>query len=50
MFERINDDLKQALKSGDKFKLSVLRMVKSALQLEEKNIKHELKDEDVLAV
>jgi len=50
VFERINDDLKQALKSGDKFKLSVLRMVKSALQLEEKNIKHELKDEDVLAV
>jgi len=50
MFERINEDLKQALKSGDKFKLSVLRMLKSALQLEEKNNKSELKDEDVLTV
>ena len=50
MFERINEDLKNALKSGDKFKLSVLRMIKSALQLEEINKKSELVDEDVLTV
>jgi len=50
MFERINDDLKNALKSGDKFKLSVLRMVKSALQLEAINKKSDLVDEDVLVV
>ena len=50
MFERINEDLKNALKSGDKFKLSVLRMIKSALQLEAINKKSELVDEDVLTV
>ena len=50
MFERINEDLKNALKSGDKFKLSVLRMIKSALQLEAINKKSELIDEDVLTV
>lgn len=50
MFEKINEDLKNSLKSGDKFKLSVLRMLKSALQLEAINKKSELKDEDVIAV
>ena len=50
MFERINEDLKNALKNGDKFKLSVLRMIKSALQLEAINKKSELVDEDVLTV
>jgi uncharacterized protein YqeY len=50
MFEKINEDLKEALKSGDKFKLSVLRMMKSALQLEAINKKGELADEDVIAV
>lgn len=50
MFDKINEDLKNSLKSGDKFKLSVLRMLKSALQLEAINKKSELKDEDVIAV
>lgn len=50
MFEKINDDLKNALKSGDKFKLSVLRMLKSALQLEQINKKDALTDEDVITV
>jgi len=50
MFEKINEDLKNALKSGDKFKLSVLRMLKSALQLEEKNRSCELTDDIVLSV
>ena len=49
MFEQINEDLKNALKSGDKFKLSVLRMLKSALQLEAINKKSDLKDEDVIS-
>ena len=44
MFKQINDDLISALKSGDKFKLSVLRMMKSALQLESINNKTELTD------
>ena len=50
MFEQINADLKEALKSGDKFKLSVLRMMKSALQLETINNKVEATDEVVTTV
>lgn len=50
MNEKIAIDLKDAMKSGDKFKLSVLRMLKSALQLEKINKKHELTDEETLAV
>lgn len=50
MFEKINEDLKSSLKNGDKFKLSVLRMLKSALQLEAINKKSELTDEDVITV
>ena len=50
MFEQINNDLKDSLKSGDKFKLSVLRMMKSALQLEAINNKCELTDEAVTSV
>ena len=33
MNERILNDLKDAMKAQDKFKLSVLRMLKSALQM-----------------
>ena len=50
MFTKINTDLMNALKSGDKFKLSVLRMLKSALQLESINNKKELTDEVVISV
>lgn len=50
MLEQINKDLTSALKSGDKFKLSVLRMLKSALQLEALNNKKELTDDVVIAV
>jgi len=50
MFEQINEDLKTSLKNGDKFRLSVLRMLKSALQLEAINKKSELVDDDVITV
>ncbi len=50
MYQKIDEDLKLALKAGDKFKLSVLRMLKSALQLERINQKGELQDSDVIAV
>ncbi len=50
MFEKINNDLQAALKDGDKFTLSVLRMVKSALQLEIINNKKEASDEVVISV
>lgn len=50
MNERIANDLKAAMKNGDKFRLSVLRMLKSALQLEAISKKHELSDDEVLSV
>lgn len=50
MNNRIANDLKDAMKNGDKFKLSVIRMLKSALQLEKINKMHDLTDEEVVAV
>lgn len=52
MNNKIAEDLKNAMKSGDKFKLSVLRMLKSALLLESKAVKkdYELSDEEVIKV
>ena len=50
MNEKIALELKDAMKNGDKFKLSVLRMLKSAIQMEAINKKHELADEEVIAV
>ncbi len=50
MQEQINKDLVQFMKEQDKFSLGVLRMLKSALQLESINKKQDLTDEDVIAV
>ncbi len=50
MRERILNDLVSAMKNQDKETLTVLRMVKGAIQLEEINKKQELNDEDVVAV
>ena len=50
MRDKIINDIKEAMKSQDKEKLAVLRMVKGAMQLEEINKKQELNDEDVIAV
>ena len=50
MRERILNDLVSAMKNKDKETLTVLRMVKGAIQLEEINKKQELNDEDVIAV
>ena len=50
MREKILSDLTQAMKNQDKETLSVLRMVKGAIQLEEINKKSELNDDDVIGV
>ena len=51
MLEKIDLDLKEALKSGDKFTLSVLRMLKSEFIVESrKGSLHELTDEDALRI
>ena len=51
MQEQIDNDLKLALKSGDKFTLSVLRMLKSEIINESrKGSLHTLTDDEVLKV
>lgn len=48
--ETIIKDMTTAMKEQDKFNLSVLRMLKSALQMEKISLKHELSDEEAMAV
>ena len=50
MFDKINKDLVLSMKEQDKFKLSVLRMLKSAIKSEEINKKDTLTDDEVLNV
>lgn len=48
--EKIIKDMTQAMKEQNKFALSVLRMLKSALQLEKISKNHDLSDEEVINV
>jgi uncharacterized protein YqeY len=48
--ERLNEDMKQAMKSQDKFKLSVIRMVRSSIKNLEIDLKRTLDDNEVLDV
>ena len=50
LVEKINDDMKIAIKSQDKETLSVIRMLKSAIQLAAIEKKHDLTDEEVVDV
>ncbi len=50
MREKILNDLKEAMKQQEKTKLSVIRMVKGAIQMEELNLKRPLTDEEVISV
>ena len=50
MRNQILEDLKTAMKNQDKERLSVIRMVKGAIQMSELNKKHELSDEEVSSV
>ena len=50
LVERINEDMKMAMKSQDKDTLKVVRMIKSAVQLAKIELKHELSDEEVIDV
>ncbi len=47
--ERIQDELKQAMKNRDTMRLEVIRMAKGALLLEEKKSGKELTDESAVA-
>lgn len=48
--DTINNDVKQAMKDGNKFELNVLRMLKSALQNERISKNHDLLEDEILAV
>lgn len=50
LLERINDDMKQAMKNKEKEKLSVIRMIKASLQNEALKFGHELTEEEELTV
>lgn len=50
MRNQILEDLKETMKAQDKLKLSVIRMVKAAIQMEELNTKRELTDEEVIGI
>ena len=47
---KIQSDALMAMKNSDKFKVSVLRMLKSAIQAEKINAKNELTDENIIAI
>ena len=48
--EQVIKDMTAAMKAQDKFNLSVLRMLKSALQMEKISKNHELSDDEAIAV
>ena len=50
LFNQINEDIKISMKNKDAFKLSVIRMVKGAMQLEVINKKRDLNDDEVIAI
>lgn len=50
MKNQILEDLKTAMKQRDKLKLSVIRMVKSAIQMKELDLKRDLNDDEVIDV
>lgn len=50
MKNQILEDIKTAMKEQNKTKLNVVRMVKGAIQMEELNVKHELSDDEVIAI
>lgn len=47
---RLDEDIKTALKTSDKLKLSVLRLVKSAIKNRQIEVGRELTDEEILSL
>lgn len=50
LLERLNEDMKEAMKNKEKDRLSVIRMIKAALQNEAIRIGGELSEDEELAV
>jgi uncharacterized protein len=50
ILDKLNQDMKEAMRAKDKQRLTVIRSVKSSVQNEAINAGHELSDEEVLTV
>lgn len=50
ILEKLNSDMKDAMKAKDSFSLSVIRMAKGAIQLEKINKKRELTTEEEVTI
>lgn len=48
--ERLMDEMKEAMKSNDKLRLSTIRLVRSSLKNREIELRRKLEDEDILRV
>jgi Uncharacterized conserved protein len=48
--ERLNDDMKQAMKDKDKFKLTTIRMIRASIKNAEIDLKRSLEDSEVLDI
>ena len=48
--ERLVEEMKQAMKSNNKLKLSTIRMIRSALKNKEIDLRKKLEDEDIVKV
>ena len=48
--ERLNENMKQAMRDKDKFKLSTIRMVRSTIKNLEIDLKRDVNDEEVLDI
>ncbi|MBB6729715.1 GatB/YqeY domain-containing protein [Cohnella zeiphila] len=48
--ERLNEDMKQAMKAQDKFRLSTIRMVRASVKNQEIDLRRPLDDNEVLDI
>ncbi|WP_123039809.1 GatB/YqeY domain-containing protein [Cohnella candidum] len=48
--ERLNEDMKQAMKAGDKFRLQTIRMVRSSIKNQEIELRRPLDDNELIQV
>lgn len=50
LLDKINNDLKEAMKSKEKERLNTIRMLKSAVQMQKIELNHDLTDEEIIDV
>ncbi|MFD0672073.1 GatB/YqeY domain-containing protein [Cohnella sp. GCM10027633] len=48
--ERLNEDMKQAMKDGNKFRLSTIRLVRAAIKNQEIELRRPLDDNETLSI